>query len=153
VDAVITSPPYLNKIEYTKVYSIEEELFFRERSKPALRSYIGMEEEKMLQGEERLAKLMDTGGLPASAIAYFSDMHVAIEEMHRVCKPGARLGIVIGNGCFPSGVVDSDVILSKIAEKVGFDTDEILVLNKRWCTRNRVEKVGMARESLLLWKR
>ncbi|MCF3653065.1 MAG: hypothetical protein L2C94_002725 [Aigarchaeota archaeon] len=27
-DAIITSPPYLNKIEYTKVYRIEYELFF-----------------------------------------------------------------------------------------------------------------------------
>lgn len=153
VDAVITSPPYLNKIEYTRIYSIEEELFFRERSKPALRSYIGVEDEKMLQGKSRLDKVMDTDGLPASAIAYFSDMHDAIREMHRVCKPGARLGIVVGNGCFPGGVVDSDVILSRIAEKAGFEANEILVMNKRWCTKNRVEKVGIARESLILWTR
>ncbi len=153
VDAVITSPPYLNKIEYTRIYSIEEELFFRERAKPALRSYVGIEDEKMLAGEERLGKIIDTEGLPASAIAYFSDMHETIREMHRVCKPGARLGIVVGNGCFPTGVVDSDVILSRIAEKEGFGADEIIVLNKRWCTRNRVEKVGISRESLLLWTR
>lgn len=153
IDAVITSPPYLNKIEYTNVYSIEEELFFRERPKPALRSYIGTEEEKMLRGESRLGKVMDTSGLPASAIAYFGDMNDAIGEMHRVCKPGSRLGIVVGNGCFPGGVVDSDVILSQLAEKAGFGADEIIVLNKRWCTRNRVEKVGISRESLLMWTR
>ncbi|MEM3769351.1 MAG: DNA methyltransferase, partial [Nitrososphaerales archaeon] len=41
-DAVITSPPYLNKIEYTKVYSIEYELFFEDFKIDSLRSYIGL---------------------------------------------------------------------------------------------------------------
>jgi hypothetical protein len=151
-DAVITSPPYLNKIEYTRVYSIEEELFFRERAKPALRSYIGIEDEKMVQSERKLENVIDTAGLPVSAIAYFSDMHDAILEMARVCRSGAKLGIVVGNGCFPSGVVESDVLLSRMAEKLGFGAGRIIVLNKRWCTRNRVEKVGIARESLLMWE-
>lgn len=29
VDAIVTSPPYLNKIEYTKIYKLELSLFFR----------------------------------------------------------------------------------------------------------------------------
>lgn len=153
IDAVITSPPYLNKIEYTRIYSIEEELFFRERAKPALRSYIGIEDEKMVQSERKLEKFIDTAGLPVSAIAYFSDMHDAILEMRRVCRPGAKLGIVVGNGCFPSGVVESDVLMSRMAEKLGFEASRIIVLNKRWCTRNRVEKVGIARESILMWEK
>lgn len=40
VDAVITSPPYLNKIEYTKIYNIETSLFF-DFPESELRSYIG----------------------------------------------------------------------------------------------------------------
>jgi len=153
IDAVITSPPYLNKIEYTKVYSIELELFFRQQAKPALRSYIGMENEKMLLEKGKIENMTGGADLPLSATAYFNDMHEVIKELHRVCRPGARVGIVVGNGCFPAGVVESDVILSKIAENLGFEANEILVLNKRWCTKNRVEKVGIARESLLVWIR
>ncbi len=67
-----------------------------------------------------------------------------------MCKPGAKLAIVVGNGCFPERVVDSDLLLSQLAEKAGFDVKNILVLNKRWCMRHRVEKVGVLRESMLV---
>ena len=153
IDAVITSPPYLNKIEYTRVYSIEEELFFQTHKIPALRSYIGLENEKMLEEKDRIENLTGTNDLPLSAVAYFSDMYEVIKELHRVCRPGAKLGIVVGNGCFPTGVVESDIILGRLAENLGFRAKEILVLNKRWCTRNRVEKVGVTRESLLVWEK
>lgn len=152
-DAVITSPPYLNKIEYTKVYHIEEELFFQHSKTPALRSYIGREDEKVIHEESKLENIMEGVDLPLPAKAYFNDMFEVIKELHRVCRKDARLGIVVGNGCFPDGVVESDIILSRMAEKLGFKAEEILVLNKRWCTKNRVEKVGVARESLLVWRK
>jgi len=153
IDAVITSPPYLNKIEYTKVYSIEEELFFEKKGVPSLRSYIGSEDDRVIDEENKIESIIDANDLPLPAKAYFNDMYEAIKELQRVCKNPAKVGIVVGNGCFPTGVVESDIILSKIAEKLGFDAQEILVLNKRWCTRNRVEKVGITRESLLIWEK
>jgi hypothetical protein len=45
------------------------------------------------------------------------------------------------------------MILSAMAEKAGFKALEVRVLSKRWCTRNRVEKVGVTRESLLIWEK
>ena len=86
-------------------------------------------------------------------MAYFNDMDEVIRELARVCAPGAKVGLVVGNGCFPDRVVDSDVILSRLAEAAGFRADEIMVLNNRWCTKNRVDKVGVMRESLLLWEK
>jgi len=157
IDAVITSPPYLNKIEYTKVYEIEQELLLNHiQERPAVRSYIGLSLNKLEQDSARLEKALDyrtVRSLPQDAMPYMMDMFQSIEEMHRVCKKGAKLGIVVGNGCFPTGVVDSDMLLSSMAESIGFKVDKILVLNKRWCTKNRVEKVGIARESLLLWEK
>jgi hypothetical protein len=153
VDSVITSPPYLNKIEYSRIYSIEEELFFRAMNLPSLRSHIGIDAEKVAAEKSRLQDITDVSGLNPQSLAYFSDMYEVIKELYRICRRGARLGIVVGNGCFPEGVVDSDVILSRISEHVGFDAKEIMVLKKRWCTKNRVEKVGITRESLLLWEK
>jgi DNA modification methylase len=157
VDCVITSPPYLNKIEYTKIYEIEHELFLNFlEERPAVRSYIGLSLGKLEKDMIRLEKILDyetVKSLPTEAIPYLMDMFQSIEEMHRVCRKGAKLGIVVGNGCFPTGVVDSDTLLSSMAESMGFKVDKILVLNKRWCTKNRVEKVGIARESLLLWEK
>lgn len=154
IHAVITSPPYLNKIEYSKVYEIEQKLFldfFQE--KPPLRSYLGQNPEKLTQDFLELSKvfsLQELSALPLEAKPYLMDMLQVLQELYRVCKPEANLGIVIGNACFPNKVVDVDILISKIAESLGFRVKKILVLNKRWCTRNRVEKIGITRESLIL---
>jgi len=136
IDFVITSPPYLNKIEYTKIYRVEEFLFFQKPKKRGIRSYIGIKKSE-----------------PDIVKAYFSDMKQSLSELHRVCKSGAKLAIVVGNGCFPDKVVESDLLLSEQAEKIGFSVRNIYVLNERWCLRNRTEKVGRLRESLLFFEK
>ena len=131
VDAVITSPPYLNIIDYTKVYAIEN--WFAGKGKPApLRSYFGFSEGK--EGEKK----------------YFEDMGLVLEEMHRVMKPGAKAGIVVGNAYFPDRVVDVDLILAKMGEDLGFKAREVVVLNKRPALEGRTRKVGTLRESMVL---
>lgn len=141
IGSIITSPPYLNNIDYTKVYSIEE-FFIHSKGLPPLRSYIG-------------SKVSDKSfmRLPPAAVSYFLDMKKVLEEMHRVCVEGANVGIVVGNGYIPREVVDSDVILAKIAEDIGFSAEKIIVLNKRFALEGRTEKVGVLRESLLWLKK
>jgi SAM-dependent methyltransferase len=125
VDTVITSPPYLNNIDYTKVYSIEN--WFVGEAEPPLRSFIG-----------------------GSADAYFNDIGLAMKEMHRVCKTGSKAAVVVGNAYFDGKIVDSDLILSSIAEETGFSVKEILVLNKRYALERRTIKKGVLRESVIL---
>lgn len=145
IDLVITSPPYLNKIEYTRIYRVEEFLFFREKARPGLRSYMGLDAE---------AKPAFPGlDLPAPANAYFTDMKKVLSELKRVCKPGAVLAFVIGDGCFPEGVVHCDELLPKLAEEQGFSTEGVYILNRRTCTRERVIKVGKMEESLIIFKK
>jgi len=141
IDAVITSPPYLNKIEYTRVYGIEESLFFGE-GKPGLRSYIG--------SDSGTRPVFPDINLPPAADAYLTDMKKVLEELHRVCKTGAKIGVVIGDGCFPAGVVHMDELLPKLAEKSGLNTERVYILNRRWCTRKRTEKIGQMEESLIV---
>ena len=142
-DCVITSPPYLNKIEYQTSYGPEELLFFGGGSQKGLRSFIGQKE-----------PLEDVPSLPQPAAkAYFSDMKKVLQELHRVCRPGANLAIVIGNACFPDGPLDCDTILSDLAGKIGFTPGDIWCVNTRWCTKNRVEKLGQMRESIVFLKK
>jgi SAM-dependent methyltransferase len=157
VGAVITSPPYLNKTEYTRIYEVEEELFLKSLGAlPPAGAFMGLGPGRLERDSSLLIEALDektVNGLPHEACPYFVDMAQAIREIYRVCKPGARVGLVVGNGCFPNGVVESDVLLSRIAEGAGFRAERIVVLNKRWCTRRRTIKVGIARESLLLWRK
>lgn len=130
-DAVITSPPYLNIIDYTKVYAIENWFAGRGRVTP-LRSYFGFSEGK--EGEDK----------------YFDDMGFVLREMHRVMKPGATAGIVVGNAYFPDRVVDVDLILARMGERAGFKARQIVVLNKRPALEGRTKKVGTLRESMVV---
>ena len=132
VDFVITSPPYLNKIEYTNIYRTEFSLFF-ELPDTRLRSYVG-------EGDD-----------PEKA--YFDDMSKVLDELYRVCKPGAKLVIVIGGGCFPDKTVEVDSVLVKLAEEKGFVVQEVLVARQSWCTRQKTIKVGLVRESAIVMER
>jgi DNA modification methylase len=129
IDAIITSPPYLNKIEYTKIYEMEN-FILGGLAKPHLRSYVGL-------GEEDFEK------------AYFDDMRNVLLETHRVMKKGGKAAIVVGNGYIPGRIVDSDVIIAEMAKGVGFDVKAIYVLNKRFALENRTSKKGILRESLI----
>lgn len=153
IDFVITSPPYLNKREYENVFSIEQGLFLDMIGMEPYSGYIGSDLNDLGKDSARLARILEGIKLPKTAMSYFMDMYQAIEEMYRVCRKGAKVAMIVGNGCYPSGVVASDVILSNIAASIGFYPESIIVLNKRWCTKNRTRKVGILRESLLIWEK
>jgi tRNA G10 N-methylase Trm11 len=137
IDAVITSPPYLNKIEYTKIYNIENYLF----DFPEIKSHIGSSTEDASDLDENL---------PLSAKIYFKDIDLALNKMYRVCKDNAKLAIVIGGGCYPDRIVETDRIAAELAEKIGFKVKNILVARESWCTKARTVKVGKIRESIIL---
>jgi len=141
VDCVVTSPPYLNKIEYTRMYSIEYELFLPHVRPASIRSYLGVDSEV----EETLFPQ-----LPTVANAYFSDLRRSLSEMHRVLRDGSKAAVLVAGGVFPTGVVDSDIYLSNLAIESGFQVDRIIALNKRVATRDRVIKIGWARESAII---
>ncbi|MDW8033896.1 MAG: hypothetical protein RMI79_03005 [Nitrososphaerota archaeon] len=139
-NAVITSPPYLNKIEYTKVYRVENELFFKD-AEPMLRSYIGdwVKEDYYFEYE----------GLPAIARAYFKDLGKVLSEIYRVLKEGGVGVFVIAQGVFPTGVVESEKIFSEIAVETGFTIERMWLVNRRVATRDRVIKIGYANEYVI----
>jgi DNA modification methylase len=133
VDAIITSPPYLNNIDYTKLYAIED-YFMEKRRVPSVRSFLGLRDKEETKE------------------AYFEDMELVLGEMHRVLKPKGKAAIVIGNA-YIDGEVESDFIISWLAHKTGFEVEKILVLNKRFALENRTEKKGVLRESLIVLKK
>ncbi len=141
-DAIITSPPYLNKIEYTTVYRIEYELFLPGVKVDAVRSYLGLNPKNV---EDPFPEM----DLPIIAKAYFSDMKKALSEMFRVLKPKGKVALVVAGGVFPDRVVESDILIARLAESVGFNVEKIRIVNRRVATTRRVIKIGEAKESIV----
>lgn len=152
VDSVITSPPYLNKIEYTNIYRIEEELFLPREEKPGVRSFVGADESKL---EASVFAEIDNmlPDLPLISKPYFQDMNSVIKELYRVCKPSARVALIVGDGLVGEQVVDSCKLLSELAYKAGFKVNEIVVMSRRIATTPSRHRVGELKEGLLLWEK
>jgi tRNA G10 N-methylase Trm11 len=142
-DAVVTSPPYLNKLEYTKAFDVEEALLKELIGIDSTKAYLGVD---LRRGKTMFPKLR----LPLIAKAYFFDMGLCLGEMCRVLRKGGKAALVVGQGVFPDRIVESDVLLAKLAERVGFTVEKRLIVNRRVATRERTVKIGVALESILL---
>ncbi len=130
IDAVITSPPYYNNIDYTQVYEIENWFVHEFKEQPAVRSFVH------------------------GSTGYFEDMEKVISEMYRVLVAGGKAAIVVGNGWDrEKGLIESDVLLSEIAIKEGFRLEKIICVNQRFALEDRTKKVGSLRESIIILKK
>ena len=146
VDAVITSPPYLNKPEYIHAYRLEQWIMGLES--PDVKELVGVRE----GAGEDLSEVSEFSGPPEAKI-YFKDLLAVLRELHRVCRRGAKLCFVTSDGCFPDGVVEVCGALSELAERAGLKAKRIIVVNKRYCTTPARRKIGITREGLLLWEK
>ena len=150
VDAVITSPPYLRKQEYIHAHRIEQWVLGLDG--PRADELIGVRAGDA--SEEDFSKIAEfVESRPLEAKLYFKDMFTALQELYRVCKHGAKVCLVTSDGCFPEGVVEVCKTLSRLAERAGFRAKRMIVVNKRFCTTPARKKIGVARESLLMWER
>jgi len=171
VSCVITSPPYLNRYDYARIYSLELALDFvssfvelRDLRHSLLRGYI---EAKPAASDyvtwgvlpavlERLSvQRLNNPNIPTMIKAYFEDMCVAIGEIARVCKPGAHVAMLIGNSRFGGEVLPVDLMLSEIAERHGFEATAVWVLHYKGNASQQMGRYGQqrVRESIVFWRR
>jgi DNA modification methylase len=72
--------------------------------------------------------LLNNDGIPRMVRGYFYEIACVIAECSRVLKPGALLLMVNDNVRYAGASVSVDIILSEIAEKLGFEVEQIQVL-------------------------
>jgi DNA modification methylase len=72
--------------------------------------------------------LLNNNGIPRMVRGYFYEMACVIFESARVLKQGAPLLMVNDNVRYAGASISVDIILSEIAEHLGFKTEQILVL-------------------------
>ena len=157
--AVMTSPPYCNRYDYTRTYALElamlgltqaevsdlrQEMLsctVENREKdllnicPQWAPFVeAANQQRLLQAinayleHEKASGNLNNTGIPRMVRGYFLEMACVIGECARVLKPNARLFMVNDNVRYAGVSISVDIILSDIAEALGFEVEKILVV-------------------------
>lgn len=113
----------------------------------AVLSYL---DDQKAQGE------LNNQGIPRMVRGYFYEMACVIAECGRVLKPGARLLMVNDNVRYAGASISVDLILSAMAEKLGFEVESILVLpNGKGNSSQQMGEHGREalRKCVYVWKK
>ena len=157
--AIITSPPYCNRYDYTRTYALELAMLgitesqlaqLRQnmlsctvenrpkdllRTNPNWRKAIDVaDKQELLQSiieyleyQKREQKL-NNPGIARMLKGYFYEMACTIQECLRVLRPNGLMFMVNDNVRYAGASISVDLILSAIAEGLGFTVDGILVV-------------------------
>ncbi|MEZ5922019.1 MAG: hypothetical protein R3C60_11790 [Parvularculaceae bacterium] len=130
VDAIITSPPYLNAIDYMRGHKFSLIWFGFSLSK--LRrirtTAIGAEtgaSEYIAPEFDRISKKLKLGTLDKRNIRmlrrYHADLRAQLQESWRVIRKGRRAIFVVGNSSIRGTYIRNNEILRSAAESAGFE--------------------------------
>ena len=139
IDLTITSPPYINAVDYPRTHQLEMYWLGLLGDGPLSdikRTYIGTEtvyknEYAALKSsgydtlDPILEKIYEEDPRRSFIVfKFFEDMKLQLEEIYRVLKPNGRYCITIGSNLIRGVEVRSDQILSEIAtSEVGFELE------------------------------
>jgi DNA modification methylase len=163
VDAVITSPPYPNEKDYTRLTRLESVVlgFIQNREKlrqfkrNLIRSntrgvYKGDDDDKWIEENEKILEIANqieqkrikmgkTSGFerlyPAVTRLYFGGMTRHLAQLRTVLKPGAKLAYVVGDqASYLRVMIRTGKLLAEIAEDLGYKVDRIDLFRTRFST-------------------
>jgi len=170
-DIIITSPPYLNRYDYSRIYSLELCLAFckdfnelKRVRHSLLRSHIESREAPTNDVKHpALAEVLDNlegkelnnPRIPVMIRGYFEDMNLAIKELYKACRRGARVALVVGNSRFHGELIPVDLLLSELAAEAGFGVEKIIIARYKGNSSQQMGKYGRVavRESISIWRK
>jgi DNA methylase len=168
--AVITSPPYPNRHDYTRVFGVELMFAFLDwsqtralryqsfhshpESKPSRPDYSSYTEPallrrilKYLQGAENDKRI------PRMLKGYFIDLFLTVKEAARVCRSGAHLALVLGNAQYRGRPILVDCLAAQIGEQVGLKCERVVAVRQRGNSAQQMGVYGRnpSRESVVMF--
>lgn len=169
--AVITSPPYPNRHDYTRVFGVELMFAFQnweENRQLRYQSFHSHPEAKpnrpdaadyvqpsiLAKSLAKIRKKTDEPRIPSIIEGYFLDMYHCLKETERVCKRGARVAFILGNAQYHGVPIPVDEITAEIGEKVGLKCEKIIVARHRGNSAQQMGKFGRnpSRESVVVFR-
>lgn len=170
--AIITSPPYPNRHDYTRVFGVElmygfldwegtreiryQSLHSHPESKPIRPNFSDyVQPIQLATALDKFRKLSTNGRMIAMLEGYFIDMYCSLLEMYRVCKPNAHAALVLGNTQYNGIQFLVDEIVAAIGEQVGFTCEKILAARLRGNSAQQMKIFGKqpSRESIIVLKK
>lgn len=166
--AIITSPPYPNRHDYTRVFGVELMFAFMDDNetralryqsfhshpearpkRPNTKGYVSpgnLDEKISIVRDRRLQRMLH---------GYFLDMYLCLKEMKRVCAKGGRIAIVVGNAQYDGESIPVDEYTAEIGESVGLTCQEIRTVRWRGNSAQQMGRFGRraSRESVVMFRR
>lgn len=162
-DAVITSPPYLNRHDYTRVYLLEllsgfcqnlEEVkriryntmrsHVEARSPSYIDSSTEVQSKQLEEVTDRLRRSSDLTNpkIPETVEGYFEDLNLSLTECYRILGDGGFCCIVMSNVRFSGVMIPVDEILVELATDLGFDLVRKFLSRYRGNSPQQMAKYG-----------
>ena len=171
-DVILTSPPYPNRHDYTRIYELELLIGFINNNQSlkslryeTLRSHVEAKKKYESNGyvpplllEKSIEKLrkreLNNPQIISTLYGYFEDMYLCLKEMANVIKPRKHIGLVVSNVRFAGVTICVDELLSEIGEQAGLNAKDIHVLRYRGNSSQQMKRYKRKpiRESLVVWK-
>ncbi len=173
VSAVVTSPPYPNRHDYTRVFGVELQFGFLDwmelrrlryqsfsshpESKPERPKNNGYAEANELR--QTIAKIADLitdkrakTRIPQMLHGYFEDLYLTVRELQRVLKANGRAAIVVGNVSYCGIPLEVDRFTVEIARQAGFAPRIVYVARRRGNSAQQMKEHGRRpqRESVVV---
>lgn len=159
IDAVITSPPYLNAIDYMRGHKLS--LVWLGHTINDLRTIrsnsIGAERSTDSSGDSqlRLAQILnsfgDISGLPTKhknmVLRYAVDIKKFTTEIARVLKPSGKCVLVVGNSCLKGVFINNATAVSMASQLAGLKLIE--VSERELPTRSRYLPISVMQDNSL----
>ncbi len=170
--AVITSPPYPNRHDYTRVFGIELMFAFLDWEGTRRLRYQSFQSHPEAQPErpthmdyqvpaqlrQVLARIRAAGMEPRilrMLEGYFLDMYLSLCEVARVCRPGARIAFVVGNTQYAGQSIPVDRLTAQVGEQAGLRCERIVVARYRGNSPQQMRAHGRrpSREGVVIFRK
>lgn len=170
--AVITSPPYPNRHDYTRVFGVELMFGFldweqtrqlRYQSfhshpeahpvRPIANGYI--QPRRLARAVAQIRRKEKDPRVSEMIEGYFLDLYLVLREVRRVCKRRARVAFVVGNAQYRGLPIAVDEFTAEIGEEAGLECDKLLVARYRGNSAQQMGRYGRrpSRESVVLFRK
>lgn len=166
IGIVIFSPPYANCFDYCEVYKLEiwmggfvetNKDFWKYRS-IAMRSHVNSKFDHNVifdnNSVETIAELIScfniwNKNIPDMIRGYFDDIQKLFIRLKKIMIPNSKCYIVVANSGYKGVLVPTDLLISEIAQKLGFNVKKIIHARKIRSSSQQMEELHGEYENLM----